>query len=595
MVYDDLVRDPDEEERPRTPRYWIIPGPNRPRPGEPLEPGPGPELVPPAPREVPPPRAESTTEPAMPSLSQQLREREGTLYGKLNPPQKTGWGRFGQVMGTIGQDVGAAVAPQVMESIPGTTLNRRMELGAVRNMLGEEQQREATREEASKRTEIERQKAGLPKLVSTPGLERRYTDESGVEHMELPIETPGQGIEYREMGPTMLQPQTQPGIPQQPPGTLPRTQAAPPAPTAAPTPAPTQRQYTYGPPKVETAEQALHTRFLDLAAKHQRGEQLNAEEQGIYQDNLGRWGKEVPASDDYLGHLSDRLNERYATTQKLLGRQAPRPPQLVRGESEQVAEGKVADYEKLTAQDMAREQSRLDSLPGKQLQDQLRADQLRMKQEGELTEARVAYGNLYAQQFYRDKMQAWHRSGNYVRDVGLIEDVMNNAKGGGLAASPGMGAAAGALVGGPAGAVAGGAATTFLNLISGPANGYLDALKRQGISNEGYAAMQAYFNALPGRMSYELTTQGLKASAMRSQILLQKVMQTVPGPDTKTEMFNNAFQQYYLPMKKLTDDKYLGRAGFVPPRYEDFYPVETPAATTPGPGKHWNPQKGAYE
>src|SRR6516162_7937122 len=147
--------------------------------------------------------------------------------------------------------------------------------------------------------------AGLPKLVSTPGLERRYTDESGVEHMELPIETPGQGIEYREMGPTMLQPQTQPGIPQQPPGTLPRTQAAPPAPTAAPTPAPTQRQYTYGPPKVETAEQALHTRFLDLAAKHQRGEQLNAEEQGIYQDNLGRWGKEVPASDDYLGHLSD--------------------------------------------------------------------------------------------------------------------------------------------------------------------------------------------------------------------------------------------------------------------------------------------------
>ena len=110
------------------------------------------------------------------TLSGRLRGREQELMGKLHPERKTGWGRVGQVLGTVGQDIGAAVAPEYMAAIPGTTLNRQMELGRVRQALGQEQAREATAKAEAERNRIEGTKAqaalieaGMPKPV--PGAE----------------------------------------------------------------------------------------------------------------------------------------------------------------------------------------------------------------------------------------------------------------------------------------------------------------------------------------------------------------------------------------------------------------------------------------
>jgi hypothetical protein len=245
----DLVRDPDElddEEQPR-PRRYIIPGPNRPASRDAGLPS-APDLV----SQPPPPvSAQPTIPPPPTTLAERLQAREATLMGKLNPPRaETRLGRIGQVLGTIGQDVGAAIAPGVMEAIPGTTLQRRAELGTVRRALGEEQSREALAGTEAARTGIEqeklgieRQKAGLPKLV--PGQE--YTAPSGKRYNLF--EWPGGATGYAEEGTTPQGPQPLPpaGIPSgtlgqpapaapPPPGTLPTTQ--PPAGAAAAAPAP---------------------------------------------------------------------------------------------------------------------------------------------------------------------------------------------------------------------------------------------------------------------------------------------------------------------------------------------------------------------
>ncbi|MGA2160560.1 MAG: hypothetical protein ABSG90_15260, partial [Dehalococcoidia bacterium] len=111
-------------------------------------------------------------------------------------------------------------------------------------------------------------------------------------------------------------------------------------------------------------------------------------------------------------------------------------------------------------------------------------------------------------------------------------------------------------------------------LIAGPVNGYLDTLKKQGISDEGYAAMQAYFNALPARFAYEVGVQGLSATALRSSQLIQKVLQTVPPPNTPQSAFDNSWKQYYTPMERLTKGKiqYTAPKGYTPPSKEEVYP-----------------------
>ena len=176
-----------------------------------------------APRGVPPPRAESTVLPRIPGEEQQLREREAFLYGKLNkPPATTTLGRVGRTLGTIGQDVATGIAPEVMGTIPGTTLNRRLELADVRRQLGEY----ATRDIAQQRVDIERQAAGLPTRV--PGEEYTKFDSRTNEPIAATYEYKGRGHALVPIGvspPNSWEEAVQAGYAE--PGGMPVTPAAP--------------------------------------------------------------------------------------------------------------------------------------------------------------------------------------------------------------------------------------------------------------------------------------------------------------------------------------------------------------------------------
>jgi hypothetical protein len=284
----DLVRRPDDDDdeeeapRPRSKYFadarpnYVIPGPNAATPPPdvmPTIPGRGSERMPPPAPDVTGtlPSVSTTMPPPNPppphtTLAQGLEERRETLNQKLNPPRETGWRRFGQVAGTIGQDIGAAIRPDIMERIPGTTMNRREELARIDQLLSEEQARQATAATEGRRTDIEqqktdieRQKAGLPHMLP-PGQETVRTSTADG-HRENLWEIPGQPAQWVPEGgyPETARPLPPAGIPtgtgtlgQQrtpppppPEGTLPRTQppTAPPLATPPVTPA-----YTYGKP-----------------------------------------------------------------------------------------------------------------------------------------------------------------------------------------------------------------------------------------------------------------------------------------------------------------------------------------------------------
>jgi hypothetical protein len=204
----------------------------------------------------------------------------------------------------------------------------------------------------------------------------------------------------------------------------------------------------------------------------------------------------------------------------------------------------------------------------------------------EATNASVQLAGLYAQDNYKDAMHDWYKSGNFAKDSGLITEIVNKEHSDKGSFS---GALGDTLVGGlfgPEGAAIGAGVGALTGLFAGPANGYLDTLKKQGISQEGYNAMQSYFNALPARMAYEVGVQGVSASALRSSQLIQKVLNTVPPPNTPQESFDSAFQNYYKPMDVLTHKKVELSApkGYVPPKKEDFYPPKTAKAAAPPQG-----------
>jgi len=185
----------------------------------------------------------------------------------------------------------------------------------------------------------------------------------------------------------------------------------------------------------------------------------------------------------------------------------------------------------------------------------------------------VAMGGLYAQENYKDAVDAWHNSRNFAKDSGLVTEIINKEHGDKGAFSGALGTTLVGSMFGPEGAALGAGVGAVTSALKGPADGYLETLKKNGISDEGYAAMQAYFNALPARMSYEIGVQGVAASALRSAQLIQKVLQTVPMPNTPQGSFDSAFDQYYKPMETLTKSKIklTSPKDYVAPSKSDFY------------------------
>ncbi len=180
----------------------------------------------------------------------------------------------------------------------------------------------------------------------------------------------------------------------------------------------------------------------------------------------------------------------------------------------------------------------------------------------------------YSQQEYDTYMRNWQRSttpGQYAKDVALITDQVNAEK-----SNPGhlFSYIAPLLSTTPAGAATVVGAEALAGALAGPVSGALDTLKKRGLSDQAYRAMQAYYNALPGRMAYEMSSAGVKAGAMRSQLLISKVLNTVPPPNTPPAQWSNAFGQYYKPMHTFIERMVSGMPvgkDYTPQTREDVY------------------------
>ena len=628
---DERDRDLYDEELPRTTRFHR-PGEGLPRPktqpffnppesrvGYGLAPeyasGAPPKPAPEFPQNaVPPPGGEtmpttSQAKPAQPPpASHYLEQQVQDLERRMQPhPAQTRFGRIMQGIGRTAETIGTAMFPTVAENIPGSRLAKQERLDRLIPELGAQQTREATVGEAQARTELERerieaekQRMNMGKPATGASAERFWTDPGGIRHVQVGVDFPTHR-EYRDPdSPDLYMPSTplattvgqpQPaapgGIPTEAPGTIPHTaQVNVPPPMAPPMPAQAPRQYTYGAPKEETAEQSEHRLFLEAAAAQRAGKPLTPEQQQSLATNMGRWGKEIGVSPDEMKAHNDTLDKMYKVASREMGNLAPQPAYVTAQDSADVAEKKVADY-------TARLQAVADTHANRGATAALTQGKLDEQREKQRTEADQAFINIYSQRNYNEAINAWHKSGHFARDSGLIAEQLGH---GNEFGKGGIANGIGALATSPAAMAGALGLGAILNAASGTIAGYLDTLKKSGISDEGFNAMQAYYNAMIGRMLFETGTLKLPATALRSKEVISRIMNSVPPPNTPPDAFQKAFDLYYRPMEVLTTRKKFP-AGYTAPTYEQIYPPTqgTPTAAPGAPAKQWNPVKGAYE
>ncbi|HEX8797158.1 MAG TPA: hypothetical protein VF772_01035 [Terriglobales bacterium] len=211
------------------------------------------ELTAPAPPEAPelvaaPPERMTTTPRAAPpppkTTAERLEERESTLESLLPSWKEQNWK---QRLGTIAQTAGNVLVPKVMMNVPGTILNRRLELENVRKALGEEEERQSLGEyrkaqlpkisaEAEKdlaEAAKARAETGGPKRI--PGAEGIATNEDTQEQL-IGYSYPGGG--ERWVKPGTIPPASITPAPAPAPGVPGATIPGVPAPMGAPLPTP---------------------------------------------------------------------------------------------------------------------------------------------------------------------------------------------------------------------------------------------------------------------------------------------------------------------------------------------------------------------
>ena len=455
-------------------------------------------------------------------------------------------GKLGHVASIAGQVGLAATAPGMNAIIPGTVANRNIEHAQTEKELPAAMA--ATSAETA--AEAKSNAAGKPKLL--PGVDNTATAPDGTRYQryEMPDSSPRWAKEGEV--PTMESPKNPP------------TGAAPAAPTIG-----TQPNVAEHPAVLASAKLPEGT-VVGKPPVPKEGEQ--------------------PATAAQLADVDTRLkNNPYVPKEAMDSLRFPANYKPTQNDvKERLAN--IKEIEDATRQ--GKQDTAMNALRKLQEENQnllVKAhladleDKHQQAQAKEAVNASVALAGLYAQENYKDTMDKWYQSGNFAKDSGLVTEIVNKEHSDKGAFSSVMGDA---LIGsfiGPEGAAVGAGVGALTGLIAGPANGYLETLKKQGISDEGYDAMQAYFNALPARMSYEIAVQGVSASAMRSQQLIQKVLNTVPPPNTPQDVFDPSFNQYYKPMEFLTKGKVelTKPKGYVAPTKEDIYPTKKPAAKNP--------------
>jgi hypothetical protein len=270
MADNDLVRDPPRDPeleataREEMRRRGMLSRPNVPAAA------PAPGEAPPLPNvetrsgTIAPILGAASAPPTKPPFNEEefLRGRAGTLEKQLfeRPPATTTKGKILRTLGTVGQDIGTAIAPGVMRSIPGSDAYRRAALHNVLTMLGEEESRKS--EGILKGAQAKNLLSEAAARGGWKMLEDRQTDPNDPSKVWAAFEKPGEidpatgapRTAWFPLGPTEQPtrgaeagmpsiPGTQPQAPAAP-GTIkpvtptpPTPSAAAPPPMAAPTPA----------------------------------------------------------------------------------------------------------------------------------------------------------------------------------------------------------------------------------------------------------------------------------------------------------------------------------------------------------------------
>lgn len=187
-------------------------------------------------------------------------------------------------------------------------------------------------------------------------------------------------------------------------------------------------------------------------------------------------------------------------------------------------------------------------------------DKLRKDAEGKTQATNSDYYNLYDQDQYHQDVNRWHDSGNFVKDVGLVNSKLNPDHSGG---GGNVGLGLGLIAKTPATAIGAMGVEAVMSQMSGVMEGYKQAAISAGVSQEGQDAIQSYTQAVMSRIQFDMTHMGAKASTMRMRELMRLAIQNVPPPELEQDKFNSRFGEYRARM----EGPIKGNApkGFVPP------------------------------
>ena len=500
------------------------------------------------------------------------------LATPLGTPESRMPGMAGKILHGLGvgaEALGTMAAGAPLTAIPGT---RAHTLAT--------QERASEQEEKLTKEQLEKAQA-LRTLYPVPRIEYKMDQDpnSPTYKQIVPYQTPG----FYTLPPEVLKAG---GLEELVP-----PKAAEPSPTGVTTAATAAKKPTYGAgiitpePFYGTPNEAQLTQgFLRVASMPPA--ERSPEQQHFYEDNYGTLGSKMPLSKinptEYQKLQADMQNS-FVGAKDAYGNKAPVPPVITDVDTQDQAAKKVEEYQNRLSTFYATE-------PTRELAEANAQDKHDKTLALNLTNRNQAYIGLYQQEQYRDAVDDWQKSPNWTADIGIIDDLVNKQQGGGHLGLGGLGTAVGALLGagaGPAGVAAGAAAgeltSGVLNAIGGVANGYLTALKKSAISPEGYAAMQAYYNAMVSRVQYEMVTQHLPATAFRGAFFANKIMSTIPDPSTQRgKAFDDSFGKYYGPMKYQVTHQHWGalpKDSGVPPTREDIEAQQkqaaAPSATAP--------------
>ena len=510
-------------------------------------------------------------------------------WGSPESPHPGVGGKIAHALADVGNVAGAVMAPAVEEAIPQSMLGRKMQQEEAEKMAAAAP-KEHGEEAGAKMTEVEtaQKQIGVPKMITQDGIwtspeGKRYQAYEEMDGQKVWVPEGQTPPTFAQMHPNakqdMFSAESQARL-----KNIGQPQAAPGQPAVPPVAGPQAQQPS--PSTVEPGTPGPNGVITGSPKGGYFGEKPDAEH--------------LPASPAEVQHLQDMAN----AIPGLTDAQRKGVYTFPQGYTPTAADikSRIADVDKLTElqrqnkQDELNNQLRKIASETQQMLAGARMDDEKLKHDKALGDnarnAMTAYSSLYAQEAYNDAVKKWQQSPSYAKDVVLVTNLIADLRKGdegnfkfGTGGDVTIGAVLGTVlgggpVGGAVGAGIGSLVGTAQSIIEGPASAALETLKKNGTSQAGLDAMQAYFNTLPGRMNFEVNTMKMPASSMRMRDMIRTVMNTVPQPNHPPENWDSAFNRYYKNMESLTKRSVklldLPEGFTVPSREELGYPAPPP-------------------